>query len=79
MQLRTDGVNCGESAGAGLVNLKVEFQTDAALAGHHGPKYMRLSFPHPLLVGSEHVAFRHVTHLVHDYCTRFLKSYDEIV
>ena len=25
-------------------------QTDAALAGHHGPIKMRLSFPHPLLV-----------------------------
>ena len=23
----------------------------AALAGHHGPVYMRLSFPHPLLLG----------------------------
>ena len=26
------------------------FRTSAALAGHHGPVNMRLSFPHPLLV-----------------------------
>ena len=27
----------------------------AALAGHHGPIYIRLSFPHPLSVSSGHV------------------------
>ena len=35
---------CGESAGKG------QFRTSAALAGHHRPINMRLSFPHPLLV-----------------------------
>ena len=48
--LRTDGVHCRESGGTGLVNLKVVPVTSAALAGHHGPIHMRLSFPHPLLV-----------------------------
>ena len=40
--------NCRESAGTGSVNLKVVPVTGAALAGHHGPINMRLSFPHPL-------------------------------
>ena len=48
-QLRTDGVHCREYAGTGPVNLKV-VQIGAALAGHHGPINVRLSFPHPLLV-----------------------------
>ena len=52
--LRTDGVQCRESAGTGPVNLKV-VRTIAALAGHHGPTKMRLSFPHPLLVWSGYV------------------------
>ena len=48
-QLRTDGVHYRESAGSGPVNVKVvEFQTSAALADHHGPVNMRLSFSHPL-------------------------------
>ena len=48
--LRTDGVYCRESAGTGSVNPKVVPVTGAALAGHHGPINMRLSYPHPLLV-----------------------------
>ena len=56
-QLRTDGVHCRESAGTGPVNLKV-FRTGAALADHHGPINIRLSFPHPLLVWSGHAARR---------------------
>ena len=47
--LRTDGVQCRESAGTGPANLKV-FPN-----GHHGPTNMRLSFSRPLLVWSEHV------------------------
>ena len=39
-QLRTDGVHC---------------RTSGALAGHHGPINIRVSFPHPLLVWSGHV------------------------
>ena len=49
-QLRTDGVHCRESADRRLVNLKVVPVTGAALAGHHGPINMRLSFAHPLMV-----------------------------
>ena len=45
-QLRADGVHCLESAGKGLVNLKVVPVTGAALAGHPGPFNIRLSFPH---------------------------------
>ena len=44
--MRTDGVHCRESAGTGLVNLKVVPVTGAALAGHHGPTNIRLSFSH---------------------------------
>ena len=54
-QLRTDGVPCRESTGTGPVNLKVVPVTGAALAGHHGPINMRLSFTHPLLISSGHV------------------------
>ena len=53
-QLRTDGVHCRESAGTGPVNLKVVPVTGAALADHHGPINIRLSFPHPLLEWSGH-------------------------
>ena len=42
IQLHTDGVHCGKSAGTGPVNLKVEFQTDAALANEYA-----LLFPTP--------------------------------
>ena len=49
-QLRTDGVHCRESAGTGPVYLKIVLVTGAALAGHHDPTNMRLSFPRPLLV-----------------------------
>ena len=52
--MRTDGVHCRESTGTESVNLKV-IPDGAALAGHHGPVNMRLSFPHPLLVWSGHV------------------------
>ena len=48
-QLRTVGVHCRESAGTGPVNLKV-VPNEWALAGHHGPINIRLSFPHPLLL-----------------------------
>ena len=48
MQFRTDGVHCRESADTGPVNLKVVPVAGAALAGHHEPINMRLSFPHPL-------------------------------
>ena len=48
-QMRTGGLHCRESAGTGPVNLKA-VPMSAALAGHHGPINMRLSFPHPLLV-----------------------------
>ena len=53
-QLRTDGVHCRESDGTGPVNLKVVSNGWAALADHHGPINIRLSFPHPLLVWSGH-------------------------
>ena len=46
-QLRTDGVHCRESAGTRPVNLKVVPNGCAALAGHHGPTNMRLSFTTP--------------------------------
>ena len=46
-QLRTDGVHCQESAGTGPVSLKVI--SKGALAGHHGPINMRLSFPTPTI------------------------------
>ena len=49
-QLRTDGIHCRESAGTGPVNLKVVTVRVAALAGHHGPINMRLSFPYQLLL-----------------------------
>ena len=49
-QLRTDGVYCREAADTGPVNLKVVPVTGVALAGHHGPIAVRLSFPHSLLV-----------------------------
>ena len=63
-QLPTDSVHCRESAGTGPVNLKVVPNECSALAGHHGPIDMRLSFPHPLLllVWSGHAAcwkYRH--------------------
>ena len=46
-----DHTYCRESAFTGPVNLKVVPVTmGAAVAGHHGPINMRLSFPHPLLV-----------------------------
>ena len=48
-QLRTDGVHCREPAGTGPVNLKVVPVTAAALAGHHGPIDMRLSFHTPTI------------------------------
>ena len=48
-QLRTDGVHCRESTGTGPVVPKVVPVTSAALAGHHGPINMRLSFSHLLL------------------------------
>ena len=48
-QLCTDGVHCRESAGTGPINLQV-VPNGAALAGHHGPIKIRLSFPHPLVV-----------------------------
>ena len=48
-QLRTDGVHCRESAGTGPVNLNVVPVRGAALAGHHGPINMRLSFPTPTI------------------------------
>ena len=55
-QLRADGVHCRESAGIGPpVVLKVVPVTGAALAGHHGPIDMRLSFPHLLSAWSGHV------------------------
>ena len=47
-QMRTDGIHCRESAGTETVVLKVVSVMGAALAGHHGPINMRLSFPHPL-------------------------------
>ena len=44
-------VHCRESAGTGPVNLKVVPNGCClALADHHGPINIRLSFPHPLLV-----------------------------
>ena len=49
-QSRTAGVHCRESAGSGPVHLKLVPVTGAAVAGHHGPINIRLSFPHPLLV-----------------------------
>ena len=48
-QLRTDGVHCREDAGTGPVVLKVAPVTGAAFAGHHGPIYVRLSFPTPTI------------------------------
>ena len=47
-KMRTDGIHCRESAGTGSVVLNVVPGTGAALAGHHGPINMRLSFPPPL-------------------------------
>ena len=49
-QLRTDGVHCRESAETRPVVLKVVSVTGVALAAHHEPNNMRISFPHPLLV-----------------------------
>ena len=55
-QLRTDGIHCREYVGTRPVNLEVgPNESSAALAGHHEPTNMRLSFPHPLLVISGHV------------------------
>ena len=36
-----------------------EFQTSAALAGHHGPINMRPSFPHPLLIWSGQACWKY--------------------
>ena len=47
--MRTDGVHCRESTGAGPVVLKVVPVIGAALAGHHGPTDARLSFPIPTI------------------------------
>ena len=44
-QMRTDGVQCRESAGTGPVVLKAVPGTGAAWAGHHGPFNVRISFP----------------------------------
>ena len=51
-QLRTDDVDCRESAGTGPLNLKVVPVTSAALAGHHGPINVRPSFPTPTIIYS---------------------------
>ena len=51
-QLRTDGVSCRDSAGTGPVDLKVVPNGCYALADHHGPINIRLSFSHPQLVWS---------------------------
>ena len=64
-QLRTDGVHCRESAGTGPVNLKVVPNGCClVLAGHYGPINMRLSFPHPLILGYEacmlKVPYKHI-------------------
>ena len=47
-QLRTDGIHCQESTGTGPVNLKVVPNESAALAGHHEPINMCLSFSRPV-------------------------------
>ena len=49
-RLRIDGIHCRESAGIGPVVLKVVPVTGAALAGHHGPINVRLSFPIPTII-----------------------------
>ena len=49
-QLRTDGVNCRESAGTGTVVFKVVPVTGAVFACHHGPIILRLFFPTPALL-----------------------------
>ena len=46
-QLRTDGVQCQESAGSVPVDVKVVPVAGATFAGHHGLFFMRLSFPTP--------------------------------
>ena len=48
-QLRTDGVHCLESTGTRPLVLKAVPMTGAALAGHHGPINVRLSFPTPTI------------------------------
>ena len=45
-QLRTDGIHCRESAGTGLVVLKVVPVTGVAFVGRHGAINVRLSFFH---------------------------------
>ena len=50
-QMRTDGVHCRESAGTGPVNLK-EVPNECCLGRSPIPIYIRLSFPHPVLVRS---------------------------
>ena len=50
-QLRTDGVDCRESAGTGPVNLKVVPATAAAFSGHHEPINVRLSFSTLTIIG----------------------------
>ena len=51
-QVRIEGVHCRESAGTGPLALKVVLLkvTGAALAGHHRPISVRLSFPTPTIV-----------------------------
>ena len=48
-QLRTDGVHGREFAGTVSVVLKVVPVTGAALAGHHGPITVRVSFSTPTI------------------------------
>ena len=60
-QLRTDGVHCRESASTGPVNLKV-VPNECCLGRSPWTKYIRLSFPHPLLVWSGHVESTGVFH-----------------
>ena len=48
-QLRSDGIYCREFADTGPVVLMVVPETGAALAGHHGPITVRLSFHTPTI------------------------------
>ena len=49
-QLRTDGVQCRESAGTGQVNLKVVLGTGTAFSGFTmGRSFVRLSFSTPTI------------------------------
>ena len=49
-QLRTNGGHCRESADTGPVVLKVVFSNGCChFSDHHGPTYVRLSFPTPTI------------------------------